>query len=41
MSAKLKRLTLIIALAVLAVGGVRTIYPSDSQVISLRPLMLK
>ena len=40
MSAKLKRLTLIIALAVLAVGGVRTIYPSDSQVISLRPLML-
>ena len=40
MSAKLKRLALIIALAVLAVGGVRTIYPSDSQDINLRELPL-
>lgn len=40
MTTKLKRLALIIALATLAVGGVRTIYPSRSQDISLRPLVL-
>jgi len=40
MSAKVKRLTLTIALAALAVGGVRTIYPSSSQIITARPLAL-
>lgn len=37
---KLKRLALCILLAVLAVGGVRTIYPNYSQDISLRRLTL-
>lgn len=40
MTAKIKRLALACALAVLAIGGVRTIYPSNSQDISLRPLAL-
>ena len=40
MTAKIKRLALGIILAVLTVGGVRTIYPSDSQDISLRRLAL-
>jgi hypothetical protein len=40
MSQKVKRLALGIGLAVLAVGGIRTIYPSDSQVISMRQLAL-
>jgi hypothetical protein len=40
MAAKLKRLALGIALAVVAVGGVRTIYPNDSQDIELRRLAL-
>jgi hypothetical protein len=40
MSPKIKRLALVAGLAILAVGGVRTIYPSDSQDISLKPLQL-
>ena len=40
MSSKIKRLALGIGLAFVAVGGVRTIYPSDSQDISLKPLAL-
>lgn len=40
MSLKVKRLVLVMALATLAVGGVRTIYPSNSQDISLRQLSL-
>lgn len=40
MSEKIKRLVLCIGLAILAVGGVRTIYPSASQVITLAPLQL-
>ncbi len=40
MPTKIKRLALSIGLAVLAVGGVRTIYPSDSQGISIRRLVL-
>jgi hypothetical protein len=40
MSPKIKRLALVAGLAILAVGGVRTIYPSDSQDISLKPLPL-
>ena len=40
MATKIKRLALGIGLAVLAVGGVRTIYPSDSQEIMLRRLAL-
>lgn len=40
MSQKVKRITLGIGLAVLAVGGVRTIYPSDSQDISVRQIVL-
>ena len=40
MTAKIKRLALGVILAVLTVGGVRTIYPNDSQDIKLRPLAL-
>jgi hypothetical protein len=40
MSPKIKRLALGIGLAFVAVAGVRTIYPSDSQDISLKPLQL-
>ena len=40
MSPKIKRLALVAGLAILAVGGVRTIYPSDSQDITLRRLAL-
>lgn len=40
MSPKIKRLALGIGLAFVAVGGVRTIYPSDSQDITLKPLAL-
>lgn len=40
MSPKIKRLALGIGLACVAVGGVRTIYPSDSQDITLKPLTL-
>jgi len=40
MSPKIKRLTLGIGLAFVAVGGVRTIYPNDSQDITLKPLAL-
>jgi hypothetical protein len=40
MTAKIKRLALSIILAVLTVGGVRTIYPSDSQDIIVRRLAL-
>ena len=40
MTAKVKRLALGVMLAVLTVGGVRTIYPSDSQDISVRRLAL-
>ena len=40
MSSKIKRLALGIGLAFVAVGGVRTIYPNDSQDISLKPLQL-
>ena len=40
MTARMKRLALGIILAVLTVGGVRTIYPSDSQDISVRRLAL-
>lgn len=40
MSPKITRLALGIGLAIFAVGGVRTIYPRDSQDISLRPLTL-
>ena len=40
MSQKVKRLALGMGLAVLAVGGVRTIYPSDNQDISVRSLVL-
>lgn len=40
MATKIKRLALSMGLAVLAVGGVRTIYPSDSQDITLRQLAL-
>jgi len=40
MTAKIKRLALGVMLAVLTVGGVRTIYPSNSQDIKLRRLAL-
>lgn len=40
MTAKIKRLALGIILAVLTVGGVRTIYPNDSQDIIVRRLAL-
>ena len=40
MATRMKRLALGMGLAVLAVGGVRTIYPNDSQDISLRRLAL-
>lgn len=40
MSGKVKRLALCTALAILAVGGVRTIYSSASQIISISPLPL-
>lgn len=40
MSPKMKRLALGIGLAFVAVGGVRTIYPNDSQDITLKPLAL-
>lgn len=40
MRTKLMRLTLALGVALLAVGGVRVIYPSDSQDIALKPLPL-
>ncbi len=40
MRVKIQRLVLCIGLAVLAVGGARTIYPSASQVITMSPLPL-
>ncbi|MFN3452220.1 MAG: esterase-like activity of phytase family protein [Sphingorhabdus sp.] len=40
MSPKITRLALGIGLAIFAVGGIRTVYPSDSQDISLKPLAL-
>lgn len=40
MSGKIQRLALSIGLAVVAVGGVRTIYPSASQVITMPQLLL-
>jgi hypothetical protein len=40
MSPRWKRIALVLALTILAVGGVRTIYPSASQNIAMRPLAL-
>jgi hypothetical protein len=40
MSLEWKRIALILTLAILAVGGVRTIYPSNSQNIALKALSL-
>ncbi|MFN3620923.1 esterase-like activity of phytase family protein [Sphingorhabdus sp.] len=40
MSAKIARLALVLGLATLSVGGFRIIYPSDSQEIDMRPLVL-
>lgn len=40
MNHRWKRIALVLPLAVLAVGGIRTIYPNVSQKIALRPLAL-
>jgi hypothetical protein len=40
MSARFSRYILLIALAIVAVGGVRTVYVNNSQNIALRPLDL-
>lgn len=40
MSPRWKRIALVLPLAIVSVGGVRTIYPSVSQNIALRPLAL-
>lgn len=40
MITRVSRFILVVALAILAVGGVRTIYPNSSQNIALRPLPL-